>query len=173
MTNIRYLYQVICFLAVFSPSSLSVSFQNLLLLSLALPSLLASSGSALNYLDLLATSGVIMISYLSNLYLQCPTFNWSFPPLTTFPGSNVPTSSPHWVGRRSAAVGVPERETCSTQWVPASQRAIPDICHFLHNRNLRLNPACRPHICHFFSTDIFSTQIFLHTSLEQKRHEFR
>ena len=45
--------------------------------------------------------------------------------------------------------------------------------HFLHNRNLRLNPACRPHICHFFSTDIFSTQIFLHTSLEQKRHEFR
>ena len=101
-------------------SSHSVSFQNLLLLSLALPSLLASSGSALNYLDLLAT-GAIMISYLSHLFLQCLSFNWSLPSLITFPGRNVPSSSPHWVGRRSAAVGVPERETCSTQWVPGTQ----------------------------------------------------
>ena len=31
----------------------------------------------------------------------------------------------------------------------------------------------RPHVCHFFSTEIFSTQIFLHTNLEQKRHKFR
>ena len=29
----------------------------------------------------------------------------------------------------------------------------------------------RPHICLFFSTQIFSTQIFLHIDLEQKRHK--
>ena len=33
--------------------------------------------------------------------------------------------------------------------------------------------ASRPHICHFFSSQIFSTQIFLHTNSEQKRHKFR
>ena len=31
----------------------------------------------------------------------------------------------------------------------------------------------RPHICHFFSTEIICTQIFLHTNSEQKRHKFR
>ena len=30
---------------------------------------------------------------------------------------------------------------------------------------------CRPQICHFFSTEIFSAQIFLHIDLEQKRHK--
>ena len=31
----------------------------------------------------------------------------------------------------------------------------------------------RPHICHFFSTQIFSAQIFLHIGLEQKWHKLR
>ena len=30
----------------------------------------------------------------------------------------------------------------------------------------------RPHFCHFFSTQIFSTQIFLDINLEQERHKF-
>ena len=29
----------------------------------------------------------------------------------------------------------------------------------------------KPHICHFFSTEIFSTHIFIHIDLEQKRHK--
>ena len=44
-----------------------------------------------------------------------------------------------------------------------------------HNAKFQINRHIndpRPHICHFFSTDIFSTQIFLHTNLEQKRHKF-
>ena len=31
----------------------------------------------------------------------------------------------------------------------------------------------RPHIRHFFSTQIFSAEIFLRTDLEQKRHKLR
>ena len=30
----------------------------------------------------------------------------------------------------------------------------------------------KPHICHFFSTEIFSTQIFLHTNLEKNGINF-
>ena len=67
----------------------------------------------------------------------------------------------------------------STEFSPCSiiELDICDIC----------NPPCyssikifnmdgfvgRPHICHYFSTKIFHTQIFLHTNLEQKRHKFR
>jgi len=42
-------------------------YQNLLLLSLALPSLLASSGSALNYLDLLATATFLLLLLIESV----------------------------------------------------------------------------------------------------------
>ena len=65
----------------------------------------------------------------------------------------------HCVHKVWSSAILPSSPYCETASPP-----IIVINHYHHHR---------PHICHFFSTQIFSAEIFLHIDLEQKRPKLR